>query len=353
MSALLDHIRDIIRADGPISIARYMELALQHPVYGYYRKRNPLGAKGDFVTAPEISQMFGELIGLWCAEAWRDMGKPKEFVMLELGPGRGTLMQDALRATRKITGFHEALRLHLFESDEALRRLQEEKLGIFAPLYVDDLNHLPTLPTLIVANEFFDALPVHQLVEVELQGNKTLVERRVGLANDELVLIDVAEETQGVRKEGRVFEVSPLAVNFMKIVTQHILKNDGAALIVDYGYAVPSGSGTLAGISEHQYVDFLQSPGEIDISALVDFAALKQCALAENAKVYGPIGQGEFLQTIGIDIRTQMLKQSATEEQKKLIETSLHRLVDEEQMGTRFKVMALTSSNWYSVPGFS
>jgi NADH dehydrogenase [ubiquinone] 1 alpha subcomplex assembly factor 7 len=149
-------------AQRPLTIARYMEWALQHPEYGYYRQHDPLGLAGDFVTAPEISQMFGELIGLWCVDCWWQMGQPAEFVLLELGPGRGTLMADALRAARKTPAFMQAVRLHLLESNEVLRQQQSERLTAYAPVWVTSLSEVPAVPTLIIANEFFDALPIRQ-----------------------------------------------------------------------------------------------------------------------------------------------------------------------------------------------
>src|SRR5271168_3303107 len=154
MNSLLPHITEIIAKRGPISVADYMELALRHPEHGYYRKGDPLGQGGDFITAPEISQMFGEMIGLWCADVWRQMGCPEKFVLAELGPGRGTLLQDALRATAKITGFHAGMNLCLFEVNETLQAIQQEKLVEYRPCYLADLAAMPRLPTIVIANEF-------------------------------------------------------------------------------------------------------------------------------------------------------------------------------------------------------
>lgn len=210
-------MRNIIEAEGPVTVARYMELALQHPEHGYYRKRDPLGAEGDFVTAPEVSQMFGELIGLWCADVWRQMGKPEAFTLLELGPGRGTLMQDGFAcATAKITGFHLAMKLRLFESDAVLREAQTKKLGDYNPVYIDDFEQLPEAPLLVIANEFFDSLPVRQFVKTK----EGWCERRVGLVDGHLAFV-LSPPDPGIAmvspfqkadvSDDLVFEMSPLA----------------------------------------------------------------------------------------------------------------------------------------------
>jgi NADH dehydrogenase [ubiquinone] 1 alpha subcomplex assembly factor 7 len=355
--SLLDHIRQLIEKSGPVSVADYMELALQHPQYGYYRHGDPLGLKGDFITAPEVSQMFGEMIGLWCADVWRQMGAPEKFALVELGPGRGTLMQDALRATGKLSGFHQAVQLYLIESSETLRKAQHEKLGDNLPVYINNVAELPSLPTLIIANEFFDALPVRQF-EKTFQGWH---ERLVTVANDDLdftmhpldaAVLPLIPERMRDASPGTVYEISMPGLVLMRDLARHIAQNTGAALIIDYGYAESDGKPTLQAVSGHDYTDVLARPGEADVTALVDFGALQKAAQTQHLPAHGPITQGEFLQTLGIELRASQLKRHATPEQAKDIDAALRRLTDASQMGTLFKVMAIAAPALSELPGF-
>ncbi|NTU76525.1 MAG: class I SAM-dependent methyltransferase [Alphaproteobacteria bacterium] len=357
MTRLLEILRDTIAGDGPISIAQYMELALQHPDYGYYRHSNPLGAKGDFTTAPEISQMFGELIGLWCADMWRQMGQPSSFLFLELGPGRGTLMQDALRATAKIQGFHAALHLWLLESNETLRKLQEKKLADFHPEYLENLADLPSRPLIFIANEFFDALPIRQFIETD----NGLCERMVDFVDGKLVFSIKGADDSGPsirdvsnnKKLPRLRETSPHALTFMKMLAAHAAKRGGGGLVIDYGYVEPSGDDTLQAVSKHEFANVLERPGEVDLTAHVDFGALRLMAEKEGTRVAGPVGQGEFLTTLGIELRALQLKHGATEAQCAAVDSALHRLVDPAEMGALFKVMGVTSPHLKECAGFS
>lgn len=342
MSALLPILRDLIASEGPISVARYMDIALQHPQHGYYRRHDPLGAQGDFITAPEISQIFGELIGLWCAEAWRGMGKPEAFVLLELGPGRGTLMQDALRATAKIAGFHQALKLWLLESNDTLRQAQREKLAAHDPAHVTDLAQVPPLPLIVVANEFFDALPIQQFLMTE----KGLRERLVGLVGDGIGFVDAAVNAAAIT------EISPLALSFMRQIALHVAQHGGAGLIVDYGYAAPLGSSTLQAVRRHERADVFAAPGEADLTALVDFTALAATIARQGLHVAGPVGQGAFLQAMGIDLRAAQLKHKATPQQAAALDSGVTRLTDPSQMGTLFKVLGFARGAGEELAGF-
>jgi len=306
--------------------------------------RQPLGRTGDFVTAPEVSQMFGEMIGVWCAETWRSLEKPDPFALVELGPGRGTMMHDILRATTKVSGFHEARRLCLFDSDKALRAEQREKLGDDEPRYFDSIDHLPPMPALIIANEFFDALPVRQF-EKTFRGWS---ERMVTVQDDTLVTtLRALEDEEGdlippdMRKSlpGTVIEISPKAQEVMRDLTRHLATRKGAMLIIDYGYTAPSGSATVQAVSNHNYADIFERPGEVDLTAHVDFTTLAQIARDTGLEVSPVIGQGEFLKNIGIEIRADALKKHATPQQAADIHSALHRLTDEAQMGTLFKAM--------------
>jgi NADH dehydrogenase [ubiquinone] 1 alpha subcomplex assembly factor 7 len=357
MTTLLAHIDSLIRKRGPISVADYMELALQHPEFGYYKKGDPFGAEGDFVTAPEISQMFGEMIGLWCADVWRQMGKPEKFALLELGPGRGTLMQDALRATEKIHGFHKAMELCLVESNETLRKMQQEKLAAHNPRYIEDVNALPHLPVLAIANEFFDALPIRQF-EKTFQGwcekLVTIENNRLGFVTqplDPAVAFLIPKDLQEALP-GTVHEISLTSLAIMRDLSRHVVTRGGAALIIDYGYVAPSGKPTLQAVAEHAPADVLEKPGEADVTAHVDFAALKNTAAANGAMVMPPVGQGEFLQTLGIELRADQLKLAATPEQKRAIHDALRRLTDAGEMGSLFKAMAVAPPQLDNLPGF-
>ncbi|MFY9287527.1 MAG: SAM-dependent methyltransferase [Alphaproteobacteria bacterium] len=354
---LFPHIRQLIEKSGPISIASYMELALLHPEFGYYRNHDPLGQGGDFTTAPEISQMFGEMIGLWCADVWQQLGKPEKFVLLELGPGRGSLMRDALRATSKIPGFHQAVNLYLLESNATLQKMQQEKLAEHLPIYIEDLTELPALPLLVVANEFFDAMPIRQF-EKNFQG---WCERLVGLENERLgftlwplepMLAQLIPSHMQDALPGTLYEVSLPSIAVVRNLAKHINRYGGAALLIDYGFIEASGKSTLQAVSNHQFSSVLTRPGEVDLTAHVDFGALRHIALGQNVQVSGPVGQGAFLQALGIELRAMQLKQRATPKQAQDIDAALERLIHPDQMGSLFKVMAITSSPISQVAGF-
>jgi len=356
MSPLEQHIRKLIVRDGPLSVAAYMDLALQHPVYGYYRQHDPLGRDGDFITAPEISQMFGEMLGLWAADVWRQLGQPRHIILLELGPGRGTLMTDMLRATAKIVDFHKSIDLYFLESNQSLRHVQQEKLHPYNPSYVDDLDQLPLEPTLIIANEFFDALPILQF-EKTFQGWR---ERKITIVNNELNFVMAAPDLmpsltphrlQDV-KPGFVFEYSPESLRVARQISRHVLKNKGAALIVDYGFLEPSGQSTFQAIAHHAYANVLQNPGEIDLTAHVDFHALKMVAQEEGGYVGGPLGQGALLKNLGIEIRAAQLKSIANAAQGADINNALLRLTDDAYMGALFKALTIASSSIVPLGGF-
>jgi SAM-dependent MidA family methyltransferase len=354
-------IRRLIAIDGPIPIARYMAMCLTHPEYGYYATRDPIGARGDFVTAPEISQMLGELIGLWAAAVWNSMGSPRDLRLVELGPGRGTLMCDALRAVTVVPAFRTAIEVHLVEKSSLLRRCQNEALaGLGVPLaWHDDLSAVPEGPLIVIANEFFDALPVHQAVKAPDGWH----ERVIGIdAEDRLAfglnpapvrgldaLLPPRVRAAGV---GAVHEwrsedtVSELAKRFASA--------GGAALIVDYGYTESDIGETLQGMRGHDYADPLEDPGEVDLTAHVDFAALARAAARGGARAEGPVGQGTFLRRLGIAERAAALTGRATARQANAIESALARLTatGPTGMGELFKVLAIASKHLPPLPGF-
>ncbi len=361
-ATLLDYIRELVRKGGPLTVAAYMEIALLHPDFGYYRHAQPLGRRGDFITAPEISQMFGEMIGLWCVDVWRQMGAPSPFVFAEFGPGRGALMQDALRASAKIPDFQKALRLHLVESSVTLRHLQARRLEGRELAFHEDVaalcNAAADMPMLVVANEFFDAMPIRQF-EKSFQG---WCERRVGVAQDGNLTLTLSPPDHAIalmispeRREalpGAVHEVSVPALSALRDLSRHIVRCGGAALVVDYGYVEPDGRPTLQAVSRHQYADIFEGVGETDLTALVDFSALRRVAEGVGAQVSGPLGQGEFLRALGIELRAAQLKRHATDAQAQDIDSALARLTDPGQMGALFKAMAVAAPSLPPLPGF-
>jgi NADH dehydrogenase [ubiquinone] 1 alpha subcomplex assembly factor 7 len=341
-----------IALTGPIPVADFMAEALGHPRLGYYRRALPLGAAGDFTTAPEISQMFGELIGAWLAERWIAIGAPSPVRLIELGPGRGTLMADALRATRNIPGFHTALRLHLVDTSAPLRAEQQRALGAFAPDWHERFDEVPSGPTLVVANEFFDALPVRQFQKTA-QGWR---ERMVGLAPDgETLVLALAPGTTPFGRylpdapEGAQAEIGEAGRAFAAAIGARLLGDGGWALIVDYGYDTGAGA-SLQAVRDHRGTGILDRPGETDLSAHVDFAAL---AAATGAPSFGPVGQGDFLRRLGILQRAASLKVRANESQRIAIDAALARLIGPDRMGTLFRVLAVGDGRSPPPVGFS
>lgn len=345
-------IRDLIAKNGPLSVADYMQLALQHPAHGYYMKGDPLGVAGDFTTAPEISQIFGELLGAWCADMWRRLGKPDPFVLLEMGPGRGTLMQDALRATQKVDGFQKAMRLALLETNATLKEAQEARIGQFHPGYLTDMAALPDMPVIAMANEFFDALPIRQYVRT----NGAWHERMIACEGDALTFVlDKTPSPLPLPEDKDFFEVAPLGLTLMQTLASHIATHRGAALVVDYGYVNAGGTNTLQAVSGHAPAPVLERAGAVDLTAHVDFTALKLAAEKGGSHVPEIVTQGSFLQALGIDLRAWQLKMHASGEQALAIDAAVSRLTGSstpEQMGTLFKVMAVVSKEQRDVPGF-
>ena len=329
-----------IALTGPIPIAGFMAEALGHPRLGYYRRAMPLGAGGDFTTAPEISQMFGELLGAWLAERWRAMGAPSPVRLVELGPGRGTLMADALRATRAVAGFHAALDLHLVDTSGPLRRAQRAALAGFSPTWHERLDDVPTGPLLLVANEFFDALPVRQFHKTA-EGWR---ERMVGLAPDGTLRLALAPGLTPFAAAlpdapiGAEAEICEAGRALAADIGARLRQGGGWALIVDYGHDHSSPGTSLQAVRGHRGAGILDRPGETDLSAHVDFAAL---AAAAGVATFGPVGQADFLRRLGIEARARTLKQRARPEQAGAVDAALARLLAPDQMGTLFRVLAL------------
>lgn len=355
-------IRRLIRVAGPMPVSRYMQLCLVHPEYGYYTTRNPLGREGDFITAPEVSQMFGELIGLWVASVWRQMEAPKNLRLIELGPGRGTMMMDALRAMRVAPALHQSVQVHFVEINPTLRAMQKETVGSAnIPLFWHNtIDEVPKGPAIILANEYFDALPVHQAVRqdtgwhertIEIGGDGSFVYGTTPepLPCFELLLPPVARAAP----VGTVFEWRPHE-EIMRIA-RRIRRSRGAALIIDYGHLRSEAGETLQAISRHSYADPLKDPGSADLTAHVDFDALARAAGSIGARVHRPAEQGAFLRRLGIETRAATLAAKATAEQEEAIVRATARLIEGGRggMGSLFKVMGISDQTIRELPGLS
>ena len=356
MSPLVSILRDKIQSAGPISIADYMAMALSHPEHGYYIKRDPFGARGDFITAPEISQIFGEMIGLWCAQMWLQLGGGP-ISLVELGPGRGSLMADVLRATKSMVGFHDAVTIHMVETSPTLAHAQYMRLRDDHPRieWLDHVDALPDTRTILIANEFFDALPIKQYVMTD----DGLRERRVGWSETtqafEFVLAEpglMLAKSGHTIPPGTVMEHSPASRSIMRQLATHIHQHGGAGIIIDYGYLGEAHHDTLQALKAHLFHPVLAEPGEADITAHVDFTSLMEIARDAGNGVAPLIHQGEFLIRMGAQLRLEMLLRHATPEQRSQLITGLERLISPQAMGELFKVMAFVSDARLELPGF-
>jgi len=349
---LLDIIRDEIREAGPMPVSRYMALALGHPEHGYYTRQDPLGT--DFTTSPEVSQMFGELIGAWAADVWHQIGQPKSFSLVELGPGRGTLMADALRAASGQPGFAAATRIKLVETSPVLTRVQQatlepvvSKYGYMQPEWLTSIDALSEGPFIIIANEFFDALPIRQFVKMETGWHEQcVIDTNTGLAlvPSPVPLREDVSLAGALAKAptGAIAELCPAATAITSDLCSRIANTSGAILIIDYGYERSAAGDTLQAMRSGTYVPVLDQPGSADLTAHVDFQALADCA-GEGVSAHPVTTQGKFLLRLGLAQRAEMLKQAATPDQAQTIDAALHRLTDREAMGTLFKVLAITA----------
>ena len=356
-------IRRRIAAAGPMPVSEYMALCLTDSTHGYYTTRDPLGARGDFITAPEVSQMFGELIGLWMAAVWKHMNEPASLRIIELGPGRGTMMRDALRATKVMPAFRAAVVLHLVEISPALQAQQEctfEQLPV--PMFWHPtLMDVPAGPVIIVANEFFDALPVNQAVKTDHGWH----ERRIGIDPEGKLAFTVAADpiphfdrvlALAVREAAAssIFEWRSDTVAME--MGRRIARDGGAALVIDYGHTKSAVGETLQAVGQHAYADPLTGPGTIDLTAHVDFQALAQAVEAMGVQSFGPIEQSEFLQRLGIEKRAETIKARAKAEGAHgfEIDAALARLIGRGRggMGMLFKAAAYAHPSVGVPPGF-
>lgn len=359
MTTLAALLTQRIRATGPLTLAEFMAEALGHPQHGYYTKLrqqgDPFGIAGDFITSPEISQVFGELLGLWAIDLWQRLESPGPIQLVELGPGRGSLMQDMLRVIARQPKMSEGLSVHLVETSPTLRARQKDLLQKSdVPIsWHNHLNDLPVKPFILIANEFFDALPVRQfqrqddgwhevMVGINNEGNLTL-----GMAPNSITLPNLPSLS-----EGDVMEWCPAAGSIVSEIARRLHQVPGAALMIDYGYSAPSGLPTLQAVQNHRPVDLLTEPGAVDISAHVDFSALAAQGKSKGLAVHGPVDQGIFLRRLGAEIRCKQLEMAAPDKAE-IIRKGVARLIEPEQMGALFKVIAFTQAQTSLSSGFA
>lgn len=361
---LEERLISLIKANGPISVADFMADALGHPHDGYYMSQTAIGADGDFTTAPEISQIFGELIGLWLVHAWLEMGEPSTFNLVELGPGRGVLMADILRAAQLRPGFLKAATLWLVESSGRLRHEQQKRLRDqpasarpVKPLWADEFADIAPAPFLIVANEFFDCLPIRQF---ERAGSGWR-ERLIGVGKDgaslEFTLAeappppDIELPPAQQCEPGAIVEIGAAGAMLAGDIARALVEHGGRALIVDYGHAGGVGD-TLQAVRAHKYWPVLDAPGRADLTAHVDFAALARAAIDAGGGAWGPLPQGRFLERIGLAMRLERLVAGKSDEEAARIASGARRISAVEEMGEVFKALCISSPDLPPPAGF-
>lgn len=355
--SLKNELRALIQTNGPLSIARFMAEALGHPKYGYYMKQDPFGASGDFITAPEISQMFGEMIGLWLIDCWQKMGAPTPVQLIELGPGRGTLMSDILRAVELMPPLRDALEVHFIETSPVLRDAQKQKVP--NAQWHDRLDDIDDGFSFIIANEFFDALPIRQLEKRGASWHERFVlwnEKTDGFFpfsdKSSLDLSAFVPEPLRDANEGAIFEFSPASQAITQSICGRLNISGGLALFIDYGHSQQGIGETLQALKDHEFTDIFSEPGNADLTAHVDFQALAHIAHESGCVSYGPTTQGHFLKSLGIETRAQKLSQTASEKQALDIKQALHRLISDKEMGELFKVLAIVPKDTTGLVGF-
>lgn len=332
-------IREMIAAEGPMRLDRYMGLCLGHPEHGYYMQGDPFGAEGDFITAPEVSQAFGELIGIWCVAAWQAMGLPDRFSLVELGPGRGTLMTDILRTAGKAApDFIRAAQVNLVETSPALRACQAKAIGTGVSWH-DALTTVPHGSMILVANEFFDAVPIRQFEK----RDGRLHERVIGLRDNQLVLGLVEADIGSEGRDGDIVEFAPDRNAIAGAIGERLAAAPGVALIIDYGHLDSAPGDTLQAIRAHGFVSILDGPGRADLTSHVDFAALGRAMANAGATVHPGLTQRAFLLAMGLEQRMAMLAARADLATQAILERQTSRLAGADQMGNLFKVVSATS----------
>ncbi len=364
MNELKQIIIEEIRANGPMPLEEYMARALGDNTHGYYTKKDPFGKKGDFITAPETSQVFGELIGLWGLDFWINSGLWSNFNLIELGPGRGTLMRDITYAVKGHPTYLQSARLHLLETSPVLRDLQNRTLSHITreksacqwhENIADLLEACRGMPVIIYANEFFDALPIRQYV----QENDSWALRCVDVENNELVPITSKERLLSEHlpaaqdfSPGDILETTPLAESIVMQLANYIARYGGALLMIDYGYTKNQSGDTFQALSDHRTVSPYKSPGDADLTAHVNFKRLADIAEDTSCKSLGPVSQRNFLLSLGLEQRFESLGLNATAQQKIDLLAARNRLIGVDQMGVLFNVLAVIKSDAPLPSGF-
>ncbi|WP_299439188.1 SAM-dependent methyltransferase [uncultured Rhodospira sp.] len=348
-----DRLRARIAAEGPLPVEDVMAEANA----AYYARGTAIGAAGDFITAPEISQVFGEVVGLWTAVVWQLLGMPKPVSLVECGPGRGTLMADALRALAPVPAFREALEVHLVETSPALREVQCATLGDAVTAWHDGLETLPDRPLLLIANEFLDALPVRQYVRVGAAWHLRRVDVDADgafrfVTGEPVAADDLDPRVRARAPDGAIAEVCPAARDVVAAVARRVAARGGAAVFIDYGHAVSAGGDTLQAVRRHAQHPVLQGLGTVDLTAHVDFQALAESAESAGVLSHGPVDQGSWLRALGAEMRAAQLCRHANENQAEAVRSGVRRLIDPGEMGTLFRVFAVTAPGLASPPGF-
>ena len=355
MTDLAQALAERIAGSGPIGIDAYMAACLMDPAHGYYTTRAVFGAAGDFITAPEISQMFGELVGLALAQSWLDQGRPAPAVLAELGPGRGTLMRDALRATGRVPGFHAATHLHLLEASPQLRALQGQALAAHEPRWLARIEDLPPAPLFLVANEFLDALPIRQFrrdPEGWCERVVTLEGGRLAFGFAPPAAVPALDHRLGDTVPGDLVELCPALPGIVAAVAGRIAAHGGLALFIDYGGWISRGD-TLQAVAGHRPADPLAAPGAADLTAHVDFAAVAAAAAGAGAAVTALTGQGLWLERLGISARARALAARIRDDASLRAHVAAHRrLTHPEEMGSLFQVIGIHSPSTPTPPGF-
>jgi hypothetical protein len=353
-----------IELNGPMPLKKFLQLVLTNKQHGYYANVKEIGKKGDFITSPEISQLFGDIIAIWCINLWQILGSPNNFALVELGPGNGTLAADIIRATKRIPGFHHAISMHFIELDNILRQRQKSTLELFSikKYWHDDICKLPKLPTIFIANEFFDALPITQYIRRKDQWygiSLDIDQKSKGLIFTEMPIDRkiqniLAQKYSHVPQDG-IIEFCEDSGVITKQIADHIKKFGGGGLFIDYGYIDNVDrlfSSSLQAVKDHKYCVALDNLNTADLSAHVNFTSLKEAAELHGTKVHGPITQREFLLNMQIAARRDALLKTATNSQQEDILSGYHRLVNEKDMGLLFKAIAITRPEITQFIGF-
>tara|TARA_X000001036_G_scaffold438550_1_gene486683 strand:+ start:207 stop:1268 length:1062 start_codon:yes stop_codon:yes gene_type:complete len=343
-----------IASEGPLSISKFMEICLWDCDAGYYSKKQIIGKKGDFITSPELSQTFGELIGIWSLSYHLNKFKGKKITLLELGPGKGTLVSDALRAIRKIRKNKIEIEAYLLEKSSVLQSIQKKKLMGYNVKWINNIEKMPARPLIIIANEFFDALPINQYVKVRSGWR----ERKVAIKNNDFY---ITLDKKIMRFKTNYFDSTPIggvieysfdSIKIISVICEHIKKFGSIALIIDYGETFGFGD-TLQAIRSHTPEFILDNPGESDLSSHINFSILAKVALERDLFVSPIIEQFKFLKNLGIENRLDQLIKLNTEKKIESEINGIKKLIDPESMGTLFKVLAIFDSKGSNIEGFS